>query len=155
VLPPFQAARGVLEDVVETNVFPQPTASGGFTVAFHASATSVFTAAAAQNIPIITLTPVTIDQVQSLAISADAKARITTALQAGKDVVVPTQGPTIEGKPAIAWYEIDPITGDTVGVGEDGAHQELIFYAGVSLLFVSSLILFRSSAGAIAGDAHV
>ena len=80
-------------------------------------ASTVLAAAAQQNIPLITLAPGQIAAVDALKLPADAKARITTALLAGKQVTVPSQEVTVNGQPAIAWLRTDPITGETAGVG--------------------------------------
>ena len=57
-----------------------------------------------------------------LNISLEAKARITAALQAGQVVLVPTQSALIDRAATVGWYEIDPTTGVTLDVLEDGSH---------------------------------
>jgi uncharacterized repeat protein (TIGR01451 family) len=49
----FQAARGVLENVVETDVFPLPSSNSGVQVKAQLSTTTVFQAAEAQGIPLV------------------------------------------------------------------------------------------------------
>ncbi len=126
VVAPFQTDRGILESVAEGSVFPATSSDNGLTLQFHANAAAVIGAAAAQNIPLLSLTPADIAQVSGLPISADARARITSALEAGKNVIVPSTTVTLNGLPAIAWFEIDPVSGEAVGVGEDGTHQAAI-----------------------------
>jgi len=129
VLIPFEGARGIQENVLETNLFPQPDASSGIQVQAQVSTSTAFDAAAAQGIPLVALDPSEPSLVDQLNIDAVAKARITTALQAGLLVIVPTQDVMIGGAPTNAWYQINLQTGDTIGVGEDGAHQSLIDFA--------------------------
>jgi transglutaminase-like putative cysteine protease len=151
-LVPFQTARGLLEAQIESNLFPQPPAGSQLQVQYQASTSAVFAAATAQGIPIVALTAQNQSALQAIAISADAKARITTALQAGKQVLVPAKAPTIDGAPAIAWYEVDPTTGETIGVGEDGTHQDLITYGIIGAIAAVVLALLPGPLGSIAAD---
>src|SRR5262249_39252628 len=82
-----------------------------------------FMAAKAQNIPLVSITPTTANQLDTAGYSADAKARMSDALQAGKVVIVPQTPVSLNGQPHTAWYEVDPVTGVTVDTGEDGNHQ--------------------------------
>jgi uncharacterized repeat protein (TIGR01451 family) len=132
VLAPFQTARGIMENVVETNVFPDASSVNGVQLESRVSTTTVFAAAQAQGITITTITPDELAQLDQLAIDPTSKARIASALLAGKDVIVPSQDVTIGGQATNAWFELNPQTGETVGVGEDGAHQGLAEYAVVN-----------------------
>lgn len=87
---------------------------------------SVFDAASAQNIGLMLINPDNPTVLDALAISAQAKARISTALSLGNSVVVPTQPVSLNGTATIAWYEINPQTGEVVGVTEDGGHQGIL-----------------------------
>ena len=125
---PFQTARGILEDLVETNVFPSPTAVSGVQLKSQISATSVFAAATAQGIPLVALTPQDPGSLDQLALDATAKVRITSALQQGLVIIIPSKDVVIGGQSTVAWFQLDPVTGAIVGVGEDGSHQELAQY---------------------------
>ncbi len=151
-LAPFQTARGLLEDQAESSLFPQPPAGGQVQVVYQASASDVFNAAAAQGIPIIALTASNQDVLQTLAISADAKAEITTALQQGDQVIVPASSPTIDGVATDAWYQVNPTTGELIGVGADGAHQGLVQYAALGVVAVLSVVLAAGPLGSLAAD---
>jgi len=134
----FRVLRGVAENVFETELFSNVPPLTGVTVETRVSTTTVMQAANAANIPIVTLTPDDPTALDTLAISSVAKARITAALEAGDDVIVPSQELTIDAAPTLAWWQVNPATGETTGVGEDGAHQSAIEYAVVSV--VSTLI---------------
>ncbi len=43
-------------------------------------------------------------------------------------VTVPSSAVLIDGVPRIGWYEMDPATGETIGVLESGQHQALAQY---------------------------
>ena len=138
VLAPFRTARGIVQNIVETNVFPRPATASGLNVPVAVSTTSVIQAAAAQGIPLVTLTPEAPARVDALSISPEAKARITSALVAGRAVIVPAQAVTIDGSPRIAWYEVDRQTGETIGVGENGAHQGITEF-GATLGIIAAI----------------
>ena len=121
----FQAARGLIDDAVETGVFPAGETADGLEIAPPVSATAVAQAATAQGIPIVTLTPADPAALDALAIDDQAKAGISAALAAGMDVTVPAQDVTLGAMTTTAWFEIDSTTGVVIGVGEDGAHQLL------------------------------
>jgi hypothetical protein len=60
-------------------------------------------------------------------ISEKAKARILMAVKQGYRVLVPKRMVDgADGAPSIAWWQIDLVTGETIGVGEDGTHQFII-----------------------------
>ena len=155
VLAPFQGARGLLENAIETDVFPQPAAINGLQVEAHSSTTTVFQAAATQGIPLVAVTPASAAVLDTLMIDPVAKARITTALLAGDDVVVPSQDVTEGGTATVAWFETDPESGLTVGVGEDGAHDSIAEYALVAsgtLFFAGLNSVVNSALGSVAAD---
>ena len=78
----------------------------------------------------------------SLAIPANAKALITQEVASGLNVIVPSSTVMISGQPAIAWYTVNPTTGETIGVGENGSHAAVIDYAGaiVGVAFLIGLL---------------
>ncbi len=114
----FNAVRGVSESLAEqealTNLDPDPNGMG---------AASIVQAAMDEGIPLTAISSRNLSNLDSLDISAEAKGRITSAIMAGKSVVVPTRSVDLSGMKAIAWYEVNPTTGETIGVGEDGEHQ--------------------------------
>ena len=91
-------------------------------------------AASEQDIPFAFISETNLDLLSTIGLSAEAQARITTAVLDGKIVNIPTTAPLIDGEPAIGWWEIDPETGETIGVMENGLHNALIEFFG-SLLF--------------------
>jgi hypothetical protein len=58
----------------------------------------------------------------------EAAARISADLGAGNIVIAPEQSVDVDGKKRVAWWRIDPTTGQTTGVTEDGLHQEATEY---------------------------
>ncbi len=144
----FQIARGIMEGAMEDEITGIPVTPTG---AVPVSTTSVFQAAAAQGIAITTFAPSDIQSLDLTDFSPEAKARISQALAAGDTVMVPAQNVTLNGLPTIAWYEINPTTGQTVAVTSDGGHQGILewtaiitlgslFFTGLGLLGTGAVI---------------
>ncbi|HEV3340534.1 MAG TPA: transglutaminase domain-containing protein, partial [Pirellulales bacterium] len=130
----FNVQYGVLENVIETEV-PAQILSAVSSTPPPATTATIFLAAQAAGVPLTTITQANVGLLDALAIPAEAKARISLAIHDGKAVVVPTKSVTVSGVSTIGWYEIDPSTGDTVGVIQDGTHcDQFLFYAVLGTL---------------------
>jgi uncharacterized membrane protein len=120
----FNILYGLLESQLESEILapssPPPGQSGA---EFEYSAAAIYNAAMAQGIPIALVTSQNLSVLDTLSISDNAKALITTAVGQGLMVFVPSQSITVNGQATVAWYEVNPSTGETVGVTEDGGHQ--------------------------------
>ncbi|MBI1299963.1 DUF11 domain-containing protein, partial [bacterium] len=99
---------------------------------------AVMQAALAQDIDFVFVNDTNLDLLATIGLSEEAKARITAAALAGKIISLPTAAPIINGEPAIGWWEIDPATGETIGVMENGLHGALIEFFG-TLLFGTTI----------------
>ena len=64
-----------------------------------------------------------------------------------RSCLVPSESVMIDGTPTVAWYQSDPVTGETIGVMEDGGHQSSFEYAGLLKLLNPTAFL----AGVVAG----
>ena len=135
----FNVVRGVYESVVEGNVLQAITPPTNGQPAQVYSTATVFAVAQAQDVPLIVVTPDTLSLLDGLAIDADAKAEITTAVNQGNLVIVPAQDVPVNGTETTAWYQIDTTTGETIGVTDDGGHQGIVEY-GAALGFVALLV---------------
>jgi len=118
----FNVARGVADTMSERDSVAHAAPPNQTVI----NTANVFEAAQAQGIQLIVLTPDDLSSLDTLLdASADARARISDALQSGKIVIVP-QHPVLLGTTSTTgWYEEDPSTGDTIGVTEDGGHSAL------------------------------
>ncbi len=98
---------------------------------------------------ILSITNDNLSLLDTLGISADAKARISAAVKAGKLVDVPNQSPVINGKPTIGWFERDLVTGEITSVLENGNHSGITQTAVVYAALAAAGIFLIS--GAVAG----
>jgi hypothetical protein len=80
-------------------------------------------------------TPVIVVAQNSSSLRADtpdeARARIDEALRAGRILVTPQAAVPIGGVPRLAWWQVDPRTGATVPVTDEGLHGAQTVEAGI------------------------
>jgi hypothetical protein len=124
----FNLFKGINESWLEGEVIG---AAAGATVLTSAR---VMQSASEQGIDFAFIGKDNLDLLATIPLSDEAVARITAAALAGKIVNIPTAAPLIDGSPAIGWWEIDPNTGETIGVMENGLHNAFLEYIG-NLLF--------------------
>jgi uncharacterized repeat protein (TIGR01451 family) len=124
----FNTVRGIYNNITERNVIADLAPAGQSPQMQNTS--DVFEAAAAQGIGFTEITSDSLLQLDSLNISAEARARIATDVQNGYAVIVPTQNVLLNGVETISWAEIDTQTGEFIGVNQDGGHEGLFeFFA--------------------------
>ena len=75
----------------------------------------------------------------TLSLSAQAKARISVAITQGDLVMVPAQEILIGGIQTSSWLDIEPTTGEVSGVLEDGVRSALDDYTADLLAGISQL----------------
>jgi uncharacterized membrane protein len=130
----FNTDRGFAENEIEGSVMSPPSGTTSTSLSFPVFTTAIFNAARLAGIPLMTLAPDNPASIDLLPFSSDVKERILAALSDGKTVIAPSRGVTISGEPEVGWYEINPKTGDTVGVLQDGTHGEAIEYGILTAL---------------------
>jgi uncharacterized membrane protein len=129
----FHATRGLVENVVERDVlslFLDEVGTGFRDV----STASIFEGALTQGLGLVVIGEGNQAVLDALEISAEAKARISEAIAQDRNVIVPGQSIDLNNVPRIAWYEIDPVTGRTIGVAEDGGHLSTLEWVGIGLV---------------------
>lgn len=138
----FNMARGLDVSLVEHLLFERLVNSTPNVRASKPSAVAVFRAAKEQGIPIRVLQGTAdIQRLEELTITPEAQARITASLQANQAVNVPSRMVDLNGQPAIAWYELDAVTGQLYAAAEDGGRQEMIEFALISGLILTASVL--------------
>ncbi|MFW6069570.1 MAG: transglutaminase domain-containing protein, partial [bacterium] len=118
----FNIARGVVESGIEGAVLES-------IVGVSASTTArLFEAAREQDIFPVVVEASNLYTLDNLDISEQGKARITTAALEGKIVHVPHAPVLLDGEEQTGWWEIDPVTGETIGVMDNGLHLAALEY---------------------------
>jgi uncharacterized membrane protein len=120
----FNTLRGFLEGSLEARVLAE--LSGTTEVA---NATDIFEKAFEEGADFEALVAGDEFKVDNFAITANARIRILEALAEGKIVVTPTRNVLINDVATVSWYEIDPVVGTVIAMGENGGHSALVGYA--------------------------
>jgi hypothetical protein len=120
----FNMVRGQLDTSIEANVIAsaQSQSQGNLGMSSNLSAQSLLAMALAQGVTFTLLSPTDLALLDGLALPPSAKVFITEALAQGKFVLTPAAGITVNGALRLAWLEIDPNTGASIGVLDDGTH---------------------------------
>jgi hypothetical protein len=59
---------------------------------------------------------------------------------------------TIDGEPTFAWWEIDPVTGETISVGENGLHPAALEYRLLKIIVEQMVEIYAGNGGGIQPD---
>jgi hypothetical protein len=113
--------QGVLDTAAEGALLP----IGGERV----SASETLAAAASQSLEwVAARAPADLDRVKA---TPDDMARLRAAVLSGRIVVVPSAPVRLGTHDSIAWWEIDPATGRTLGIGQQGWGTDMAEYAAI------------------------
>lgn len=130
----YRLTRGITEKFLEQQVGEGLIDTDGGTRVY--SVAGILQAAVDQGIPLVAVDADHLDVLARTDISEEAQARIVQAVQQGDTVLVPKRMVQYNGAETVAWWQIDPETGETVGVGENGTHQFLVTLPAAIKLFV-------------------
>ena len=99
----------------------------------------LFEEMAAQGIEPLLLGPDDLGLLGSLDLSPALYFYAAQALQAGQQIVVPSQGVAWQGETRLAFWQVDPATGETIGVGDNGLHTAVVEYTTQLELIVKKI----------------
>ncbi len=119
----FNFTRGFMDSAFETAVLATTAQSQSL------SSYLVLQQAIAQGVPLVLISSDDLSVLDTLNLPADAKARIALAVAQGFDVLTPISAVSLNGAQEFGWYQLNPTTGEVVGVLANGGHQEAIEYA--------------------------
>ena len=137
----FEIVRGGLDTFFESAVLASAS-QGGAQLTGVASADRILAEAQLAGIPLLLLQPGDTHALDGLDLGPDAEALISEALAAGHLVIAPQQPVPVDGALRVGWYETDTLTGETIGVLEDGGHQAITEYSAVIWLGFRAGIAF-------------
>jgi hypothetical protein len=106
-------------------------------------------AARDSNLEIVTLKPHELEKVVDLALSGAAKTNLLADLASGFVVAVPRRTPPgFEGR--VGWWRVDPLSGETLAVGDDGRGVVLTETEESIIAILSRILWFGTLFGFIA-----
>jgi uncharacterized membrane protein len=122
----FNAAYGLAAMTLESDTLQRFSPDGPVK-----SVANILTAAQAQAIPLVIISPANLDDLNDLAISTEAKARITADLMLNPRhfVIVPAAAVTLGEAETVGWLRGDIISGELIDVSEDGLHMVAVEYS--------------------------
>jgi hypothetical protein len=115
-----QVWRGVVDGTLERYLteYMSSSADSDENRKLGLSTSSLFESARARNTPAVLF--VQNGTMPGSALTADTRARIEESIAAGHVLVAPQQPATIGGANRYAWWQIDPRSGETIAVADDG-----------------------------------
>ena len=126
IVPIFHLARGIQESVIEGRLVSLATGKVP-----AANTAQLVGAAQKQGVQLVVINASTRSQLGEIVpgVPATCVQMMDAALARGKEIVVPARAITVEGKPQWGWWEIDPSSGQTIGVMQSGEHQGMAEYS--------------------------
>ena len=94
----------------------------------------LFEAMIAQGIEPMRLGPDDLALLGSLDLSPATYFYAAQALLDGQTIIVPSQGVQWQGETRLAFWQVDPATGETIGVGDNGLHTAAVAYVNQTKL---------------------
>jgi len=116
----FLSGRGVMESILEGKLLELLAGKPALTTAV------LMREAARKKIPVRMFSALEKDMLKKFGPPDDVIRRISSALDAGRIVVMPERGVAWEGRMRWGWWDIDPRTRETIGVLDTGLHQAML-----------------------------
>jgi hypothetical protein len=123
-----QWIKGLNESILEGDALAQGQGTAPLTTM------RVFDEMTAQGIDPVLIKPNDYGLLDAYDFSPDALAHVIEALLEGKQVLIPSRAVLVDGKPTFAWWEIDPVTNETISVGENGLHPSAMEYRMLQII---------------------
>jgi hypothetical protein len=106
--------------------------------------TSIFEIARRQGLAINILKPqdANTDTIASLSVSDQTKAELSASLKAGNVLILPTEAVEIDGKPEFGWWQMNPQTGEFLGIMSSGRGQATVEWRIMTVTFIGTLATY-------------
>jgi hypothetical protein len=116
----FLYGRGVFESVLEGKVLELFGGKKALTTAF------IMEEAARRKVPIRFYSELEKQELEKLAMPDHVRDRVLLAIASGSILIVPERSIRFEGKDRWGWWQVDPLTRETIGVLDTGLHQAML-----------------------------
>ena len=124
----YRTVVGITDSIIEGQILQEITGPTGLKTT---SAYDTINSALISGIPLVFLDQTNINTLDAMNLSAEAKARITRAVDGGHIVIVPRDMVSAGGKTTTAWFELDQTSGSMIAVSENGQHSAIVENKGL------------------------
>lgn len=115
----FAGARGVFDSFLEAQSVP--VLPGGVNL----SSATIIQQSIQEGITLVAINASNQSLLQTLDLPVEAIARISSEIQDGLSVIVPSRSVIVNGTPTTAWWVVNTTTGEILSQGQDGSFQGL------------------------------
>ena len=146
-----QVWRGVVDGTLERYLigYMMSSADGDGMNRSGVSTSSLFESARAKNTPAVLFAQN--GTMPGSALAADTRARIEESIAAGHVLVAPQQPAVIGGAKRYAWWQIDPRSGETIAVADDGRRAAGETVVVTTTVTGSGAVMVQVSVGGYSG----
>ncbi|MGB7295498.1 MAG: hypothetical protein WBC70_07900 [Candidatus Aminicenantales bacterium] len=116
----FLYGRGVMESTLEGKLLELLAGQPALTTAV------LMQEAEKKNIPIRMFSSLEKEDLHKISLPKSVAQKIDAVLDSGRIAVLPEKGVPWQGKERWGWWDIDPVTMETVGVMDSGLHQAMV-----------------------------
>lgn len=148
----FRLAQGLIQANLERQLLKQTLSASGDDESSgrpkFESAMDVFEEAERRNIQILSASDIATVEELAAAYPPEGRLRLRESVARNRIIVFPEVPVDIEGKPLVAWFEFDPVSGETQDVMGDGSHG-FLGYVNTFLIGAGEGAMFGFLAGAL------
>lgn len=126
IVPLFHTARGIQESVIEGRLVALATGRDP-----GANTAQLIGVAEKQGVPLVVINTATRSRLNEVApgVPATCVQLMDAALAKGREIIVPSRAIAMGGEQRWGWWEVDPASGQVIGVMQDGGHQGMVEYS--------------------------
>ena len=126
IVPLFQTARGIQESVIEGRLVALSTGRDP-----TANTAQIIGAAEKQGVPLVVINTSTRSRLGEIVpgIPPTCVQMMDAALAKGREIIIPSRAIALGGEQQWGWWEVDPASGQVVGVMQSGEHQGMVEYS--------------------------
>jgi len=126
IVPLFQTARGIQESVIEGRLVALSTGRDA-----TANTAQIISVAEKQGVPLVVINTSTRSRLGEIVpgIPPTCVQMMDAALAKGREIIIPSRAIALGGEQQWGWWEVDPASGQVVGVMQNGEHQGMVEYS--------------------------
>ena len=126
IVPLFQTARGIQESVIEGRLVALSTGRDA-----TANTAQIISVAEKQGVPLVVINTSTRSRLGEIVpgVPPNCIQMMDAALAKGREIIIPSRAIALGGEQQWGWWEVDPASGQVVGVMQNGEHQGMVEYS--------------------------